>query len=314
LVIYGNVTSIGYIENDIKEILENTSGLRVSEDFGLVYCPIQFNDEVPGLFTSQELFLAGFDKYSLNAAETIFQTIMKNKINTILDLKKLEAAVLFTIAKNDLELAFANEMAIFCEKLGLDYFEITKIAERNNINISKKIGIEKEEKSKFYILLENADNNTANVKLSTLSRRINEGLGKHSIKLAQKSLRACGKTLRRAKISIFGSVQPKTTAFELVKSIEKKGAKISIYDPFRPKRLLQDDKKLFKKSLNETVEGTDCLMILNEHAKINRLNFKKLSARMKMPAAIIDLAGAIKPKIAEKAGFTYCGLGRGSEN
>jgi UDP-N-acetyl-D-mannosaminuronic acid dehydrogenase len=314
LVIYGNVTSIGYIENNIKEILENTSGLRVSEDFGLVYCPIQFNDEVPGLFTSQELFLAGFDKYSLNAAETIFQTIMKNKINTILDLKKLEAAVLFTIAKNDLELAFANEMAIFCEKLGLDYFEITKIAERNNINISKKIGIEKEEKSKFYILLENADNNTANVKLSTLSRRINEGLGKHSIKLAQKSLRACGKTLRRAKISIFGSVQPKTTAFELVKSIEKKGAKISIYDPFRPKRLLQDDKKLFKKSLNETVEGTDCLMILNEHAKINRLNFKKLSARMKMPAAIIDLAGAIKPKIAEKAGFTYCGLGRGSEN
>jgi len=78
--------------------------------------------------------------------------------------------------------------------------------------------------------------------------------------------------------------------------------------------LLQDDKKLFKKSLNETVEGTDCLMILNEHAKINRLNFKKLSARMKMPAAIIDLAGAIKPKKAEKAGFTYCGLGRGSEN
>jgi len=192
LVIYGNVTSIGYIENNIKEVLENTSGLRVSEDFGLVYCPIQFNNEGPGLFTSQELFLAGFDKYSLNAAETIFQTIMKNKINTILDFKKLEAAVLFTIAKNDLELAFANEMAIFCEKLGLDYFEITKISERNSINISKKIGVEKEETSKFYILLENADNNTANVKLSALSRRINEGLGKHSIKLAQKSLRACG--------------------------------------------------------------------------------------------------------------------------
>ena len=313
LVIYSGIINIGYIENNIKKTLENTSGLKVSKDFGLVYCPIQFNNKVSELFTSQELFLAGFDKYSLCAAETIFQTIMKNKINTILNFKKLEAAVLFTIAKNDLELAFANEMAIFCEKLGLDYFEITKIVEKNIINNSKQIGVEKKDKSRFYILLEDANNNATNVKLSILSRRINEGLNKHSIKLAQKSLRVCGKTLRRAKISIFGLIQPKNTAFELIKSIEKKGAKISVYDPFRSKRLPQDEKKLFKRSLNETVEGTDCLIILNKHAKINRLNFKKLSARMKMPAAIIDLTGTVIPKKAEKAGFTYYGLGRGSE-
>ena len=55
------------------------------------------------------------------------------------------------------------------------------------------------------------------------------------------------------------------------------------------------------------------MIILNKHAKINRLNFKKLSARMKMPAAIIDLTGTVIPKKAEKAGFTYYGLGRGSE-
>ena len=164
------------------------------------------------------------------------------------------------------------------------------------------------------MLIENADNSATNVKLCILARKINEKLGRHSIKLAQKALRTCGKTFRRAKISIFGSVKSRTTASELIKLIEKKGAKISVYDPFRPKKYLQDDKKLFKRSLNEAVEDTDCLIILNEHPKIKRLNFKELSARMKMPAAIIDLAGAIKPKKAEKAGFTYCGLGRGSEN
>ncbi len=114
LVIYGNVASIGYIENNIKEILENTSGLRVSEDFGLVYCPIQFNDKVPGLFSSQELFLAGSDKYSLIAAETIFQTIMKNKINTVLGFKKLEAAEEQLIEKsrrtNDIHMEIAESL------------------------------------------------------------------------------------------------------------------------------------------------------------------------------------------------------------
>ena len=162
-------------------------------------------------------------------------------------------------------------------------------------------------------MLENADNNTASVKLNTLSRKINERVGRHSIKLAQKSLRACGKTLRRAKISIFGSIQSRTIASELIKSIERKGAKISVYDPFLSKRHLQDEMKVFKRSLNDAVEGADCLIILNDHAKIKRINFKKLGARMKMPAAIIDLAGVIKPKKAEKAGFIYCGLGRGSE-
>jgi UDP-N-acetyl-D-mannosaminuronic acid dehydrogenase len=313
LVVYGSISSIGYIENRIKEILENTSGLRMSEDFGLIYSPIQVNNQLPELFTDKKLVLAGLDKHSLNSATIIFQTIMKNEIKLVLGFKKLEAAVLFSMAKNDLDLAFANEIAIFCEKIGLDYFEITKILENCKPNNAQQIGIEKEEKSKFYMLIENAETNAVNAKLINLARKTNEGLARHSIKLTQKALRKCGKTLRRAKISIFGSIQPKTTVSELIRLIEKKGAKTSLYDPFRPKKNINDDKIRFKRSLNEIVEGTDCLIILNEHKKIDRLNFKKLSARMKMPAAIVDLTGALKPKKAEKEGFTYYGLGRGSK-
>jgi nucleotide sugar dehydrogenase len=313
LFVYGGIASIGYIENNIKEILENTSGLRVSEDFGLIYSPIQINDQFFESFTDKKLVLAGLDKYSLNSAAIIFQTVMKNEIKQVIGFKKLEAAVLFSMAKNDLDLAFANEIAIFCEKTALDYFEIIKILENCKTNNTQQIGIKKEEKSKFYMLIENADTNAVNTKLITLARKTNEGLTRHSIKLVQKALRNCGKTLQRTRISIFGAIQPKSTSSEFIKLIEKKGAKTSLYDPFRPKKYLKDDQKRFKRSLNELVEGTDCLIILNWHKKIDRLNFKKLSARMKMPAAIVDLAGAVKPKKAEKEGFTYYGLGRGSE-
>ena len=163
------------------------------------------------------------------------------------------------------------------------------------------------------MFLENEDNSSTNVKLSSTARKINEGLTIHSTKLAQKALRACGKTLRRARISVFGSIKPKSGAAEFIKLLEKKGAKTSIYDPFCPKGYLKEDTKNFKRNLNETVEGTDCLIILNAHKKIDKLNFKKLSARMKMPAAIIDLAGVIERKKTEKEGFTFYGLGRGSE-
>jgi len=41
LFIYGGIAGLGFTEGVIKETLENTSGLKVGEDFGLVYNPIQ---------------------------------------------------------------------------------------------------------------------------------------------------------------------------------------------------------------------------------------------------------------------------------
>ena len=315
LFVYGATASLGFMENNIKEILENASGLKTTKDFGLVYSPIQFeNNQLAELFTNQKLTLAGFDKSILKSAELIFQTVMKNEIDIVVDFKKLEAAVLFSIIKNDVYLAFANEIAMFCEKANLDYFEVMKIVENHKPKDPEIIGITKEEKNKFFMFLENEENNNnTNFKLFSIARKINEGITIHSTKLAQKALRICGKTLRRAKISIFGSIKPKSSAAELIKLLEKKGAKTSLYDPFCPKGYLKEDTRVFRKNLNEAVEGTDCLIILNAHYKINKLNFKKLKARMKMPAAIIDIAGSIERKKAEKEGFIYCGLGRGSK-
>ncbi len=313
LFIYGGIASLGYLDN-IKEILENASGLKATKDFGLVYSPIQFeNNQFSEVFINNKLTLAGSNKSTLNSANLIFQTIMKNEIDLVVDFRKLEAAVLFSIIKNDVYLAFANEIAMFCEKKNLDYFEVIKIVEKHKPFEIQRIGITKEEKNKFFMFLENEDNSGTNVKLCSTARKINEGLMIHSTKLAQKALRACGKTLRRAKISVFGSIKPKTVAEEFIKLLEKKGAKTSLYDPFCPKGYLKEDSKHFKKNLNEAVEGADCLIILNAHTKIDKLNFKKLSARMKMPAAIIDIAGVIERKKTEREGFVFYGLGRGSE-
>jgi len=61
LFIYGGIASLGYLENNIKEILEleNASGLKSTKDFGLVYSPIQFeNNQFSELFINHKLTLA----------------------------------------------------------------------------------------------------------------------------------------------------------------------------------------------------------------------------------------------------------------
>jgi UDP-N-acetyl-D-mannosaminuronate dehydrogenase len=136
---------------------------------------------------------------------------------------------------------------------------------------------------------------------------------RHVVNLTQDTLRSCGKTLRRARVAVLGTTGPRTTADTLVKMLEAKGAKVSIYDPMFSKNEPSEMTRVFKRSLNEAVEGTDCIVILTGHDQFKRLNLKKLRAVMKMPAAIIDLTGTIELQKVEKEGFIYRGLGRGVE-
>jgi UDP-N-acetyl-D-mannosaminuronic acid dehydrogenase len=219
--------------------------------------------------------------------------------------------MLFKVAQRDANIALANEFAVFCENSGTDYFETLKLLDINESSFFPTIA-EEENRSEAYLLLENAENLNTKLRLPALARQINEDMVRHAVNLTQNTLRSCGKTLRRARIAVLGTVKPKTAAENFVRMLEAKGAKISRYDPLFSKNELLDAPRELKRSLNEAVEGTDCMVILTGQDQFKRLNLKKLQAIMKMPAAIVDLAGIIEPQKVEKEGFIYSGLGRGT--
>jgi UDPglucose 6-dehydrogenase len=94
--------------------------------------------------------------------------------------------------------------------------------------------------------------------------------------------------------------------------LEAKGAKINQYNPLSSEATFIEPERVAKKTIAETVEGTDCIVILTEQDQLKRLNLKKMKAIMKTPAAIVDLTGIIEPNKAQEEGFMYIGLGRGS--
>jgi nucleotide sugar dehydrogenase len=312
LFIYGGIAGFGFTEGVIKETLENTSGLRVGEDFGLVYNPIQISDGQPVTsIANQELKVAAIDSASLDAASTVLGVITKKGVKQIPDVKTAELAVLFTVAKRDANIALANELAIFCENAGTDYFETLKLLDMRETSFFPTIA-EEDNRSEAYLLLENAENLNTKLRLSALARQINEDMARHAVNLTQDTLRSCGKTLRRARVAVLGTAKPRTATDTFVRMLETKGAKTSLYDPLFSKNELLDATRALKRSLNEAVEGTDCIVILTGQDQFKRLNLKKLQALMKKPAAIVDLVGIIEPQKVEKEGFTYRGLGRGA--
>jgi UDP-N-acetyl-D-mannosaminuronic acid dehydrogenase len=309
LFIYGGIAGLGFTEGIIKENLENASGLRVGDDFGLVYSPIRFFDQQPlASIANQELKVAAIDRTSLDSAANVLEVITRKGVKQILDVKTAEAALLFTIANQDANLALANELAVFCESAGIDYFEALKLVDTHKTSFSPTVEAEEDNRKEAYLLFESAENLNVKLRLPALARKINEDMVRHAINLTKDALRSCGKTLRRARVAVLGTAKPATTI--LVKLLEKKGAKTSLYDTLLPKNELSNMPRVFKRSMKEAVEGTDCIVIITEQDRLKRLNLKKLRAVMKMPAAIVDLTGIVEPKKIERKGFTYRGIGR----
>jgi UDP-N-acetyl-D-mannosaminuronic acid dehydrogenase len=312
LFIYGGIAGLGFNEGVIKETLENTSGFRVGEDFGLVYNPIQvFANQPFDSITDQELKVAAMDKTSLDSSVKVLAAITKKGVKQILDFKTAEAAVLFEIARKDANLALANELAVFCESAGIDYFETVKLVDTQEQSFLPTVEAGEDDREEAYLLMESAENLSVKLRLPALVMRINDEVVRHAVNLTWDALRSCGKTLRRARVAVLGSAKPTVMVF--VRLLENKGAKVSLYDPLLPKTELSHVARVSKRSLKEALEGADCMVLLTGQDRFKRLNLKRLRAVMKMPAAIVDLAGIMEPRKVERKGFTYRGLGRGVE-
>jgi nucleotide sugar dehydrogenase len=307
-------------ERLIRQTLENTSGFKVGAEFGLAYNPVRILDQqnLEKLADCKRI-VAATDKDSLNAASYVLGTIAKKNAVETNDVKTAEAAMLFESVQHHTNVALANEFACFCEKAGIDYHKAKELAERSahGTLVSPTLACRNIREAP-YLLLDEAENLNMKLRIPAIAREINEEILKHAISLIRESLRSCGKTLRRAKISLLGISQtpnmkdsPKVSAEKLAKILETKGAKVSLYDPYLSGKDLADLGHRVKKKLTEAMEGVDCVVILTGHDRFKRLNLKKLKIMTRMPAAIVDLEGIVDPEKVEREGFIYRGLGRG---
>ncbi len=313
LVVYCGVAGLGFVEGVVKETVQNTSGLRAGEDFGLAYNPVLNSVAYQvGQIGEEELTIAANDKVSLNSAALVFETISKKGVQRITDVKVAELGALFAGAKRDLNEAFANELAVFCENARVDYANIIKVLETNSCEANSTPSISEEaNRDEAYLLLESAENLNTKLRLPVLARQVNEDVLRHAVNLTQDALRSGGKTLRRARIALLGTAEAGTAAAAFVEILESKGVKVSRFDPYCTGSDQLETGSSVKKTLNESVEGTDCVVILSAQEQFKRLNLKKLRVIMKSPAALVDLAGIAEPTKVEKEGFTYRGLGKG---
>ena len=315
LIIFQNTMGPGMTETLAKEILENASGLDAGTDFGLAYSSTLNNSTQPSKDVSNGTkVVGGITKRSLKVACLLLEAITKGEIVRVKNIKTAEAVKLLEEAYKDVNIAFANEFAHFCENAGIDFVKVRNII--NPLKFSRMAGLHTSRDS--YFLVEEAEAVDVKLRMLSLSAKINDETLDHTIRLVRDALRSCQKPLRRAKISVFGisslanrKKAANSATKKLVNRLKKSGVSVRVYDPFFSQKELLSMGYTAEASLSKSVEGTDCLIVAVAHDRFTRLNLRRFQMLMKQPAAIVDIGQVVDPIKAEKAGFVYRGFGRG---
>ena len=322
LVIVESTVGPGVTEELVKPLLEEASGLKVGVDLGLAYSPIRASaGTVLRDLVNYPRVLAGIDERSYRAAHALLSLIVKGGIVKVRDIKTAEAVKLFENIYRDVNIALANQLALFCEAAGIDVVEAIEAANTQPYCRIHRPGLGVGGHclpSNPYFLLEKARKLKVGLDLVRLARRVNDSMPLHTIKLATLALRACGKTLKGSSVAVLGASfkeNVKDARFSpslyVAERLMKRGVKVSLYDPFFTPEELEVPGVKVAPSLEACVEGVDCVLIAVAHEAFRSLDLERMARLVNMPAAIVDGRQVVDPAAARRAGFVYAGVGRG---
>ncbi len=114
----------------VKPILEETSGLRVEDDFYLAYSPerIYVGRAVKDIEENYPKIVSGIGPRSLEIVSMFYKRISRKGVIELGDTTTAEFEKLAEGIYRDVNIALANELAIASMYLGIDYYEVRRAA------------------------------------------------------------------------------------------------------------------------------------------------------------------------------------------
>jgi UDP-N-acetyl-D-mannosaminuronic acid dehydrogenase len=319
LIIIESTVAPGTTQNVVQPILERKSGMKAGKDFYLAY---SYERVMPGRLIEyiQNLprIVGGINKKSETRAVAIYKRIVRERIYST-DILTAETSKTMENAYRDVNIAFANEMALICENLGVDVFEIRELinsrSERHMHLPGSGVGGHCLPKDTWLLRygLQRYGRKPMETEFICLARRINDYMPDYMAEIIEEALNRKKIRLREAKIAILGVAYLEdsddtrnTPAYSLIRDLESKGAEIVAHDPhvrdFPEADLTRD--------MNAALSGADCMAIVTKHREYYRLSLSKAKNLMRTPI-IVDGRNVIDRRRAERAGFFYRGLGKG---
>jgi UDP-N-acetyl-D-mannosaminuronic acid dehydrogenase len=330
MVVIESTVAPGTTEYFVKPVLERHSGMKAGEDFNLVF---SYERVMVGRLLHNMVHMprvvGGLTEKCTQRGVELHRNIVKAEIIPT-DILTAEVAKVVENAYRDVNIAFANEVALICESLGVNVYEVRRFVNSLPYDPSNPsanpfrmmhtpgAGVGGHCLPKDSWLLKYGHDAWGTLQFTPRiiveSRRINDSMPQHMRDLVEEALAEKGVKLNEARICILGFAfrensddtrnTPTLPLYNLLKNVCKE---VVIHDPY----VKECEDVSTTNNLEEALRNKDCIVIVTRHKEYLDIELDGLKRLLKT-WTIVDGRNVFKPEECEKAGFTYRGVGIGS--
>lgn len=301
LVILESTVSPRCTEDVLVPVLEK-SGLKVGVDFYVAHCPERV---LPGQIIYElehnNRVIGGVTEESAIKAKELYVTFVRGEMY-ITDATTAELCKLMENTYRDVNIALANELAMICERLGINSWDVIKYANKHpRVNLHQPgpgVGGHCLAVDPWFIVESTPDI----AKIIDLSRKTNDSMPKY---VANK---VASLVHEGAKIVVLGcTYKPnvddmrESPIMELVELLEE-GYEVDIVDPYI---------KQYTKNIYEVCNDADLVILGVNHKQFSFIDFNVLSKVVKNKL-FLDTRNFYNKAQLEENEFEYILLGDGS--
>jgi UDP-N-acetyl-D-mannosaminuronic acid dehydrogenase len=294
----------------VVPLLEQLSGLSADTDFLVGCCPERV---MPGRLLANlgmcSRVMGGWTPQAAGVGAMLYRTLTSGSVD-VTDCLTAELVKTAENAYRDVQIAFANEVALLCESYGADVYTVRDLVNKSPGRAMLWPGagvgghcIPKDP----WLLVANVDDTTP-VRLIPAARAINDSMPGHVADLVLRLLAAAGRTPNGARIAVLGYAYlgdsddaRNSPSAVLVDALDSRGATVAIHDPLVAG---------CERELERAAEGADGLVIMVDHSAYRGLDLGRVGARMRT-RTLVDGRRVMDRAQAEAAGFLYSCIGVG---
>lgn len=311
LVIIESTIAPGTTRNIVIPEFEKVSPFVLNRDYYLGVCPERV---MPGKLLNNLINMSrvcgGSTPEVAEVMKELYSTFVKGEINTT---NVISAELVKTVENTyrDVQIAFANEVALICEEYGADVYEIRDLVNKspNRQMHLPGAGVGGHCIPKDPWLLVAAMPESKPTRLIPVARNVNSAMPHHIVSKLLSMLEKHHVAIQEAKIAVLGfaylenSDDTRNSPTEvLVEELRHLGAAVAINDPFVPE---------YQNDINDLVKGCDAIILMVAHSEYCNINLPTLREKVKTPV-LLDGRHLLQADQVVKAGFDYYCVGIGN--
>jgi nucleotide sugar dehydrogenase len=299
LVVLNPSVPPGTSEDVVVPILEKESGLKAEADFFMVYSPERIYEgrAIEDIELRYPAIVSGAGSKSVDAGAKLFSLVFKRGVIKITNMRTAEAEKLLEGVYRDVNIALANEMARFCEKVGVNFWEAREGANSQPFcNIHKPgVGVGGACIPVYpQFILYTADIAKAECNITRLSRNVNDSMPAYCVSQALNLLD--GVVRSECKVAILGlafrgdvSDTRLSPTYRVIDELKNAGIReIRVHDPMVKSDAALTEDIILTQDLRVALNGVDLVILATDHKQ-----YRKLSKRETGDAAVYDGRGIL---------------------